>query len=78
MDNDDKGPAEARDGLIDFGRYTTDQLVELESSVDRERFLSITHVWSRNCSVENARKRQSTNGKRADGSICWRGWGDDY
>jgi len=38
MDNSDKVPASARDGLIDFGGYTTEQLVELESSIDPERF----------------------------------------
>jgi len=37
MDNGDKSPAGARDGLIDFGSYTTEQLVELESSIDPER-----------------------------------------
>jgi|HubBroStandDraft_1064217.scaffolds.fasta_scaffold16777_3 rhomboid protease GluP len=37
MDNGDKGPVGARDGLIDFGAYTTEQLVELESSIDPER-----------------------------------------
>jgi len=38
MDNSDKGPSGARDGHIDFGGYTTEQLVELESSIDPERF----------------------------------------
>ena len=38
MDNSDKVPASARDGLIDFGGYTTEQLVELESSIDPDRF----------------------------------------
>jgi membrane associated rhomboid family serine protease len=38
MDISDKVPASARDGLIDFGGYTTEQLVELESSIDPERF----------------------------------------
>jgi membrane associated rhomboid family serine protease len=37
MDNGDKGPAGAHDGLIDFGGYSTEQLVELESSIDPER-----------------------------------------
>jgi membrane associated rhomboid family serine protease len=37
MDNGDKGQAGARDGLIDFGGYATEQLVELESSIDPER-----------------------------------------
>lgn len=38
MDNSDEDPASTRDGLIDFGSYTTEQLVELESSIDPERF----------------------------------------
>jgi hypothetical protein len=38
MDNGTKVPAGARDGLIDFGGYTTEQLVELQSSIDPERF----------------------------------------
>jgi hypothetical protein len=38
MDSGDKGPAGARDGLIDFRGYTTGQLAELESSIDPERF----------------------------------------
>jgi hypothetical protein len=38
MDDADKGATGARDGLINFGDYTTEQLVELESSIDPERF----------------------------------------
>ena len=38
MDNDGKGSAGARDELIDFGGYTTEQLLDLESRIDPERF----------------------------------------
>jgi len=38
MDNDGKSSAGACDGLIDFAGYTTEQLVDLESSIDPERF----------------------------------------
>jgi len=38
MDNGDKGPTGARDGLIDFRGYTTEQLAELELSIHPERF----------------------------------------
>jgi membrane associated rhomboid family serine protease len=38
MDNANKASPGARDGLIDFGGYTSEQLVELQSSIDSEHF----------------------------------------
>jgi len=38
MENEDKVHAASRDGLIDFRAYTTEQLNELRSSIDPERF----------------------------------------
>jgi hypothetical protein len=53
MDNDGKGSAGARDGLIDFGGYTTKQLLDLESSIDPERFpLNHAHL------VEELKQRE--------------------
>lgn len=56
MDNGDKGSAGARDGFIDFANYTTEQLVELESSIDPVRF-PLNHARL----VETLKRRQSAD-----------------
>jgi membrane associated rhomboid family serine protease len=38
MDNNNKSSPNFRDGTIDFGAYGTEQLVELQSNIDPERF----------------------------------------
>ena len=67
MDNGDKGPAGARDGLIDFRGYTTEQLAELESSIDPESFpLNHTRL------VEELKRRERA--EAPDSPSWWDGW----
>src|ERR1700683_3944080 len=66
MDNGDKGPAGARDGLIDFGGYTTEQLIELESSIDPERF-PLNHARL----VEELKRREGAEASNAPPRDRW-------
>jgi hypothetical protein len=66
MDNGDKGPASARDGLIDFRGYTTEQLAELESSIDPERFpLNHTRL------VEELKRRERAQAPDSPSPARW-------
>jgi hypothetical protein len=54
MDNDNKTPPGARDGLINFAGYSTQQLVELQSNIDPQRFpLNHAHL------VEELNRRET-------------------
>lgn len=66
MDNGDKGPGGARDGLIDFRGYTTEQLVELESSIDPERF-PLNHIHL----AEELKRRESAEAPDSPSPDRW-------